>query len=108
MSVLQSPPEARTVQIKRFLMFLTPQPKVATPFMDANQISMAELITRIMDDLALKESRRRNVASSIRTFCRCLRCDVRGVPANFWYFRQRLKRFEPISANIRAKHWATI
>lgn len=89
-------------------MFQAPKPKTTNPFMDTAQMSMAELITLISNDGELTAVRRRNLTSSIRCFCKALDCDPSQVPANFWYFRERLKRFHPLAAKIKKKRWQTI
>jgi len=89
-------------------MLHTPPPKPFSPFMDQRQMSMAELIDMINAAHDLTHVRRRNLASSVRRFCAALGCDPSQVPANHWHFRQRLKRFHPMSAGIKIKRWQTI
>jgi hypothetical protein len=78
------------------------------PFWDPSQKTMAKLIQDIRGDATLSEVRRRNLASSIRRFCEVLGYDTAQVPANHWHFRQRLKRFHPLTAGLTVKRWQTI
>lgn len=78
------------------------------PFIDPGHPTMADLVAVISADTKLTDSRRRNVASSIRRFCAALDYDLTGVPANYWYYRERLKRFHPLAAGIKKKRWQTI
>jgi len=83
-------------------------PKIANPFMDPSQPTMADLIAIVSKDETLSPVRRANLASSIRRFCAALGCDPTQVPANHWYFKQRLKRFHPLEKGIKKKRWQTI
>lgn len=78
------------------------------PFIDPGHPTMADLVAVISADTELTDSRRRNVTSSIRRFCAALDYDLTGVPANYWYYRERLKRFHPLAAGIKKKRWQTI
>jgi hypothetical protein len=75
------------------------------PFMDPAQRSMAELISVIRTAEELAEIRRRNLISSIRRFCAARGSEATEVPANHWYFRDRLKRFHPLAAGIKKVAW---
>lgn len=70
--------------------------------------SMAWLIDQVLSDETLKETRRRNVASSIRRFCQVLGLDPTQAPADFAYFREHLQGFHPTQARIKARRWSTI
>lgn len=89
-------------------MFQAPAPKTPNPFMDPAQMSMADMIALIAGDEELPPTRRRNLTSHIRCFCKALDCEPGQVPANFWYYRERLKRFHPLAVNIKKKRWQTI
>lgn len=78
------------------------------PFIDPGHPTMADLVAVISADTELDDTRRRNVASSIRRFCAALGYELTGVPANYWYFRERLKRFHPLAVGIKKKRWQTI
>ena len=80
----------------------------SNPFVDPGQRSMADVIALIRADDGLGDTRRRNVASSIRRFCAALGYEPTAVPASHWYFRGRLKRFHPLEAGIAKKRWQTI
>ena len=83
-------------------------PKITNPFMDPNSPTMGDLIAIVGKDADLSLVRRRNLSSSIRRFCAALDCDPAQVPANHWYFKQRLKRFHPLEKGIKKKRWQTI
>lgn len=78
------------------------------PFVDPGQPTMVDLVAVIGADKELDDTRRRNVTSSIRRFCAALGYELTEVPANHWYFRERLKRFHPLAAGIKKKRWQTI
>jgi integrase len=78
------------------------------PFAGDTHATMADLIAMITADADLTPVRRRNVSSSVRRFCKALMFEPMQVPANAWYFRERLKRFHPLQAGIKKKRWQTI
>lgn len=81
---------------------------VINAFMDPTLPTMADIIAVVTGDDSIPVSRRRNLASSIRTFCKALGYEPSKVPANHAYFRERLKRFHPLEAAIKKKRWQTI
>jgi integrase len=74
----------------------------------AGQLTMAALIDRINADTSLTVVRRRNLTSSIRRFCAAMGYDPKTAPADHGYYRDRLKRFHPLSVGIQKKRWQTI
>ena len=89
-------------------MLQTTAPKLANPFMNPTAATMADLIAIIAKDGDLNPVRRRNLSSSIRRFCAALGCDPAQVPADTLAFKERLRRFHPLSAGIKKKRWQTI
>jgi len=69
---------------------------------------MADVIAIVTGDTTIPMVRRRNLASSVRTFCKALGSEPPKVPANYAYIRERLKRFHPLQAGIKKKRWQTI
>lgn len=85
-----------------------PEASPANPFMDAALPTMADLISKINADEELSVVRRRNVSSSVRRFCAALGYEPGQVPANHYYYRQRLKTFHPLEAGVTKERWQTI
>lgn len=83
-------------------------PKATNAFMDAAAVTMADLIAMVAKDEDLTSARCRNLASSIRRFCAALGYDPAQVPGDMLAFKERLKRFHPLSAGIKKKRWQTI
>jgi len=80
-------------------------------FMDPTLPNMAGVIAIVTGDTTIPVVRRRNLASSMRTFCKALGSEPSKVPANHAYIRDRLKRFHPLQADgksIKKKRWQTI
>lgn len=75
---------------------------------DAQPQTMADLILCIEADTDLAESRRRNIASSLRRFCVALGYDPTSTAASFPALRAGLKDFRPEAAGIKRKRWQTI
>ncbi len=87
----------------------TPSITKLNPFASANQITMADLIELIIEDGALRLKRRRDLASSIRSFALVLGLNPSEIPANHWYYRERIKRIHPKQqARISKKRWQNI
>lgn len=87
----------------------TPSITKLNPFASANQITMADLIELIIEDGALRLKRRRDLASSIRSFALVLGLNPSEIPANHWYYRERIKRIHPKQqASISKKRWQNI
>jgi len=81
---------------------------VTTAFMDPTLPTMANVIAIVDGDTTLSVARRRNLASSVRMFCKALGSEPSKVPANYTYIRERLKRFHHLEAGIKKKRWQTI
>jgi len=80
-------------------------------FMDPTLPTMADVIAVVVGDTTIPITRRRNLASSVRTFCRAFGSEPSKMPANFAYIRDRLKRFHPLQAEgkgIKIKRWRTV
>lgn len=86
----------------------TPIPTAHNAFIDPAELTMAGLIELVKRDSCLPAIRQSNVASSIRRFCKALGFAPDQVPATHWYFRERLKRFQPLAEGIQPKRWQTI
>jgi integrase len=91
----------------RFLMHHS-NTDVINAFMDPTSPTMADVIAVVVGDTTIPITRRRNLASSIRRFCKALGSEPSKVPANYAYIRNRLKRFHPLEAGIKKKRWQTI
>ena len=89
-------------------MLQTAPPKAANPFMDPAAVTMADLVAMVARNEDLTPERRRNLASSTRRFCAALGYDPAQVPADMLAFKERLRRFHPLSAGIKKKRWQTI
>jgi integrase len=83
-------------------------PATANNLLDPALPKMSDLIALIRADEGLTASRRANLVSSINRFCGALTYSVSEVPANHWYFRERLKRFHPLEVGLTKKRWQTI
>ncbi|WP_175577695.1 site-specific integrase [Mongoliimonas terrestris] len=70
--------------------------------------TMADLMIVVQADAILPESRRRNLTSSIRCFCRVLGFEPESATASFDFFRDRLGKFSPAHAKMRPHRWRTI
>ncbi len=68
---------------------------------------MRDLLDLVAKDLELTESKRRNLACSIRKFVANLGLDLH-MPANFPVYRGHLKRFHLGNARISNRRWANI
>lgn len=84
---------------------------MSNAFMDPTLPTLAYVIAVVMGDTTITVVRRRNLASSVRRFCKALGSEPSKVPANYAYIRDRLKRFHPLQADgeaIKKKRWQTI
>ena len=68
---------------------------------------MRNLLDLVAKDLELTESKRRNLACSVRKFVAYLGLDLH-MPANFPVYREHLKRFHLGNARISNRRWANI
>ncbi len=73
----------------------------------ARGAAMRDLLDLVAKDLELTESKRRNLACSIRKFGEHLSFDLH-MPANFPVYRGHLKRFHLDNARISNRSWANI
>jgi hypothetical protein len=71
-------------------------------------LTMEGLVAKVLAEPNLPQSRKTNLASSIRRFCRALSYELADAPATFEFFRSRLKSFHPLTAGIKPKRWQTI
>ena len=69
--------------------------------------TMQDLLNLVLHDRKLSETRRRNLASSIRSFIKYLGLDLH-MQADFPTYRGHLKRFNLGSAPISRARWANI
>jgi integrase len=84
------------------------KPTLTNDFMDPTLPTMAHVIAIVAGDTTLDLVRRRNLTSSVRTFCRALGSEPSQVPANYAFIRDRLKRFHYQEAGFTKKRWQTI
>ena len=78
------------------------------PFMAPGEASLAELLQRIEGDARLTATRRRDVASALRSLGRILALPLTAIPANPMWLRARLRRFHPQQVGISRKRWQNI
>jgi integrase len=66
-------------------------------------LSMAELLARIEGDAELSPTRKRDLASAVRSFCRHLKLDPANTPAAHAYFRRHVQQFHHLKAGTSRK-----
>jgi integrase len=76
--------------------------------MAPGEASLAEVLERIEGDARLSATRRRDVASALRSLGRILALPLTAIPANPMWLRARLRRFHPQQAGISRKRWQNI
>jgi hypothetical protein len=78
------------------------------PFLAETSPTLADVIATIETDLALSETRRRDIISAARTLSRVLNKNPDEVPASPSWIRQRLKNVHPRQAGMSPKRFANI
>jgi hypothetical protein len=82
------------------------------PFDGSQTEVRARTIQTVIDlvaaDPTLVPARRRELISALNRFCALLALDPRTTEASFNANRARMRRFEPASADLRAKTWSNI
>jgi hypothetical protein len=79
-----------------------------SPFVSEEAPSMAEMIERIDDLSDLSSTRRRDLKSAIRSFCRLIGKEPSEVPANINWLHVRIRRVHPAAHDISQKRLANI
>ena len=70
------------------------------PFLDADQMSLAELRVRIEADHELPVYKRRDIASACRSLAEWFHLPEASIPASAPYIRDRLERVHPTLINV--------
>ena len=70
------------------------------PFLDADQMSLAELRVRIEADHELSVYKRRDIASACRSLAEWFHLPEASIPASAPYIRERLERVHPTLINV--------
>jgi hypothetical protein len=65
------------------------------PFLDADQMSLAELRARIEADHELSVYKRRDIASACRSLAEWFHLPEESIPASAPYIREKLERVHP-------------
>ena len=74
----------------------------------ADRLTFAGLLQLIEFDAELAARRRRDLASSVKSFARLLGIDMERSTAGIAPYRDRLDRFDPAVAGVSRKRWANI
>jgi integrase len=80
-----------------------PNSQVAT-----SRLTFAGLLQLIESDIELAAQRKRDLASSLKSFARRLEIDMERSVAGIAPYRDRLDRFDPEAAGVSRKRWANI
>ena len=80
----------------------------SSPFISQSAPSMAVILERIDDQTGLSETKRRDLKSAIRSFCRLIGKHPADVPANINWLHVRIRRVAPAAHNISKKRLANI
>ena len=80
----------------------------ASPFVSEATPSMAEVIERIDNLSDLSSTRRRDLKSAVRSFCRLIGKEPSEVPANINWLHVRIRRIHPAAHDISKKRLANI
>jgi len=80
----------------------------SSPFISHSTPSMALVLERIDDQRDLSETKRRDLKSAIRSFCRLIGKEPSDVPANINWLHIRIRRVAPEAHNISKKRLANI
>ena len=70
--------------------------------------TLADAIARIVDDERLSVTRRRDMASALRSIARALGRPPEILPASTRWLQPRLERLHPEQLGISAKRWSNI
>lgn len=80
----------------------------ASPSVSEETLNMAIILVRIDDFGNLSPTKRRDLKSAIRSFCRLIGKDPASVPANINWLHIRIRRVVPATHNITKKRLANI
>src|SRR5262245_1557243 len=73
-----------------------------------DRLTFSGLLRLIESDVELAAQRKRDLASSLKSFARLLDIDIERSVAGIAPYRDRLDRFDPVVAGISRKRWANI
>src|ERR1700730_15953546 len=82
---------------------MTPKPDTAPPWLSDRPLTMADLIGRIERDPVLPPTRKRDLISAVRSFCRQLKLDPATTPATHAYFRRHVQGFHHLNSRTSRK-----
>jgi hypothetical protein len=85
---------------------VTPKPDIVVS--PLHVLTMADLLARIEQDAQLSCTRRRDLISAVRSFCRLLRLDPAATPAVHTYFRRHIQNFRHLSAGTSRKTFQNV
>ena len=70
--------------------------------------SLADVLATVLGHPRLKETRRRDLASALRTAARLLKRELAEIPADMAYLRERLDAIHPVQARIAPERLANV
>src|SRR5262245_53994935 len=70
--------------------------------------TMAELMVAIERDPILSATRKRDLVSAVRSFCRLLKLEPSATPASHAYFRRHVQRFNHLTAGTSRKTFQNV
>jgi hypothetical protein len=82
---------------------ISAKPDTALPWLSDRTLSMADLSGRIERDPELPATRRRDLISAVRSFCRQLKLDPATTPATHAYFRRHVQKFHHLNSGKSKK-----
>ncbi len=84
------------------------EPLSRNAFAIPDGLTLEILIASVEADRQLDVQRRRNVASSIRTFCKAIGKEPRHIPAHASFIRRHLKKLHPAQSDLRKSRISNI
>jgi integrase len=82
---------------------VTPKLDTVLPWLSGRPPSMADLISRIERDAELPPTRKRDLTSAVRSFCRQLKLDPSNTPASHAFFRRHVQQFHHLNGGTSRK-----
>ena len=79
-----------------------------SPFISQSAPSMAEILHRLDSVTGISDTKRRDLKSAVRSFCRLIEIEPSGVVANINWLHIRIRRVSPAGHNITKKRLANI
>jgi hypothetical protein len=80
----------------------------STDQLGADRLTFAGLVRLIKFEMDLSPKRKRDLTSSLRSFCRLLDVSLEHSMAGIAPYRDKLNRFDPTAAGISHKRWSNI